>query len=78
MKRASAVVVLTRAEVETKAEKTARDLLGTSYARAIKRLDRGELRGTLAEVYLSQLRHLLASRGHRRRARTSAISRSRR
>jgi hypothetical protein len=52
-------VVLTRPELEARADKIALDLLGKSRARAFRLLDQGKLRGTLAEATLSPIRDLL-------------------
>lgn len=52
------VVEYTRAEVEAKVDDVARDL-GVSRAVAFRMLDRGELRGTVAEMRLAPLRFLL-------------------
>jgi hypothetical protein len=56
---AAGVVVLTRPQLEARADKIAQDLVGTSRARAFKMLDQGKLRGTLAEATLSPIRDLL-------------------
>lgn len=56
---AGGVFVLTRPELEARAEKIAQDLLGKSRERAFKMLDQGKLRGTLAEATLSPIRDLL-------------------
>jgi hypothetical protein len=56
---AGRVVVLTRHELEARAEKISQDLLGKSRERAFKMLDQGKLRGTLAEATLSPIRDLL-------------------
>jgi len=53
------VVVVTRPELEARADKVAQDLLGKSRKRAFKMLDEGKLRGTLAEATLSPIRDLL-------------------
>lgn len=53
------VVILTRPELEARAEKIAQELLGKSRERAFKMLDQGKLRGTLAEATLSPIRDLL-------------------
>ncbi|HKE13295.1 MAG TPA: hypothetical protein VKB80_00400 [Kofleriaceae bacterium] len=53
-------MVRTRKQLEERAEKTARDLLGVSRVRAFKMLDGGKLRGTLAEAALTPIRDLLA------------------
>lgn len=55
-----AVVVLTREELEARAEKVAQDLLHMSRVEAFRLLDRGKLRGTLAEATLTPIRDLLA------------------
>jgi hypothetical protein len=55
-----AVVVLTREELEARAEKVAQDLLHMSRVEAFRLLDRGKLRGTLAEAALTPIRDLLA------------------
>lgn len=53
------VVVLTRAELQARADKAAQELVGTTRVRAFERLDAGELRGTLAEAVLTPMRDLL-------------------
>jgi len=52
------VVVHTRAGIEARADAVARDL-GVDRKAAFKRLDRGQLRGTVAEMQLAPLRFLL-------------------
>lgn len=52
-------VVMTRAQLEADADRIAHDLLGVDRIKAFKKLDRGELSGTLAEMYLSPVRELL-------------------
>lgn len=56
---AGGVVVVTRPQLEARAEKIAQDLLGKSREHAFKMLDQGELRGTLADATLSPIRDLL-------------------
>ena len=56
---AGGVVVLTRSELEARADKISHDLLGKSRERAFKMLVQGKLRGTLAEATLSPIRDLL-------------------
>lgn len=53
------VRVLTHKQLLAEAERVARDLVGVSRARAFVMLDRGELNGTLAAMYLSPLRTML-------------------
>jgi hypothetical protein len=55
-----AVIVLTREQLESRAEQAAQDLLQVSRARAFRLLERGKLRGTLAEAVLTPMRDLLA------------------
>ena len=50
---------LTRAELLERAETVARELLHTTREDAFARLERGELRGTLAEPELRMLRDML-------------------
>lgn len=52
---------LTRAEILDLADTIAWDLLQTTREDAFARLERGELRGTLAEPELRMLREMLAS-----------------
>lgn len=52
---------LSPAELRALAEETARHMLEVSYEEAIAMLDRGELRGTIAEVELTMLRDLMAA-----------------
>lgn len=52
-------IELTRAQLEALAEREARELLGVSAGEALAKLDRGELRGTIAEAEFSMLRSLL-------------------
>jgi hypothetical protein len=55
------VVVHTRASIEAWADAVARDL-GVDRKAAFKMLDRGQLRGTIAEMQLAPLRFLLDCR----------------
>lgn len=50
---------LDRAEIQSRADAVARDLLHTSREDAFGRLQRGELSGTLAEPELRMLRDML-------------------
>ena len=59
VKQIKGVVVLTRPELEAKADKAAHDLLGKSRACAFKMLEQGRLRGTLAEAVLTPMRDML-------------------
>jgi hypothetical protein len=52
------VVVLTRADVEARADAVALDL-GMGRRAAFRMLDQGKLRGTVAEMRLAPLRFLL-------------------
>ena len=52
------VVMHTRAGIEARADAVARDL-GVDRKAAFKMLDRGQLRGTVAEMRLAPLRFLL-------------------
>jgi hypothetical protein len=52
------VVEYTRAGIEARADAVARDL-GVNRETAFRMLDRGELRGTVAEMRLAPLRFLL-------------------
>jgi hypothetical protein len=52
---------LDRAEIQSRADAVARDLLGTTREDAFGRLERGELSGTLAEPELRMLRGMLDS-----------------
>lgn len=52
------VVVHTRAGIEARVDAVARDL-GVDRKAAFRMLDRGELRGTVAEMRLAPLRFLL-------------------
>jgi len=63
--------VLTRRQLEERADAAARRMLGARDRReAFARLDRGELAGTVAEAEFSMLRTLLRARAARpRRAR---------
>ena len=53
------VVVLTREGLEKRADEIAADLLKVSRVKAFQLLDKGKLRGTLAEAQLSPIRALL-------------------
>lgn len=52
---------LDRAEIQSRADVVARDLLQTTREDAFSRLERGELRGTLAEPELRMLRDMLGT-----------------
>jgi hypothetical protein len=54
------VVILSRQQLEQRAERVAQDLLQVSRAKAFKLLEKGKLRGTLAEAELTKCRDLLA------------------
>lgn len=54
-----AVQYLTQKGAEALAEREARAILGVSKEEAFARLDRGELRGTIAEAELTMLRALI-------------------
>jgi hypothetical protein len=53
------VVVLTRAELQQRADQASKELVGVTRAQAFKMLDNGKLRGTLAEAVLTPMRDLL-------------------
>jgi hypothetical protein len=52
---------LDRAEIQSRADAVSRDLLNTTREDAFDRLERGELRGTLAEPELRILRDMLGT-----------------
>jgi len=52
---------LDRAEIQSRADVVARDLLQTTREDAFGRLERGELSGTLAEPELRMLRDMLGT-----------------
>jgi hypothetical protein len=64
---------LSDVEIVRRMELAARDRLGVSRAEAYRRLDRGELDGTMVEVELTMLRYLLEGEHalHRREHRPS-------
>lgn len=57
---AEGVVEYTRAQAEAWIEREAKAMTGVSAKEAFRKLDRGELRGTLAEARLNLLRGLIA------------------
>jgi hypothetical protein len=59
------VVYMTRPEAQQYVDRQAQRLLGVSSAHAFGMLDRGELRGTMAEAQLSLLRGLVAPKPRR-------------
>jgi hypothetical protein len=62
-RRDPAVVVLTRRDVERRADEQARRILGVpSREEAFRKLDAGELEGTAAEAEFASLRWLLSGR----------------
>lgn len=52
---------LTAEEVRDLAETKARQMLGVSFQAALAMLDRGDLRGTIAEAELKMLRYLMGA-----------------
>jgi hypothetical protein len=58
-KKNGQVEILTKRSLQARAERGAQAMLGVSLKTALKKLDRGELTGTIAEAELKGLRHLL-------------------
>lgn len=53
--------ILSRDQILELATKSAKSMLGVSREEAFAMLDRGDLNGTMAEVELKMLRHLLGT-----------------
>src|SRR4051812_46312040 len=58
-KKGSAVEEKSRTEIEALAEKEAQEIFGVIREEAFQKLDRGELRGTVAEAEFRSLKRLL-------------------
>ena len=56
----SGVEVLDHSQLMALAERTAQQVLGLSFEDALKRVDAGELSGTIIESELKMFRHLIS------------------
>ena len=55
----SAIVEVSKAQVEALGERLARKLLDVSWEEALRKYSTGELQGSLAEIEISSIVHLL-------------------